>query len=107
MTVRRTCRRAVLRTRRRAKDEIRSLRYACQRAARGFDDGSVWDLDLALCHTVGTQLIHLADNLRSWPGERGGYSTPEEWEADLRTQSACCATTGISTTRTPLRQNWP
>lgn len=61
----------------------RQIRWAWQRALRGWDDRSVWCLHDHLAKTLGAQLVHMADTSYSYPGD-AEYPTFELWTADLR-----------------------
>lgn len=56
--------------------------HAWQRLTRSWDDKSVWSLSHHVGHTLGAQLVYMADIAHGYPGEYvGGF---DAWVADLR-----------------------
>lgn len=69
--------------RRNFTDLLTAAQSVQQRARRGWDDTSVWNLSHALPKTLGTQLLALAEEAHGWP-ESEDFPTFEDWTAALR-----------------------
>lgn len=60
---------------------FRNLKYAYQRACRGYSDCDVWNLDSYLATLIAESLISLADDTVGYPIS---MSSPEAWDETLR-----------------------
>lgn len=60
-----------------------NIKFAYQRATRGYADWDVWDLDNYYTRLFRDTLTHLADTTHSYPG-KGEFTTPESWDKFLR-----------------------
>lgn len=68
----------------RVLDVPRDIRYAYQRVVRGWDDRSLWSLDVALSRQLGEQLTRMADIAHGWPDCSDWDYTFESWVSTLR-----------------------
>ena len=64
---------------------FRSLKWAYQRATKGFCDSDVWSLDSFLANLIGDSVKHLADTTHGYPPE----CTEESWEEILLKIAEC------------------
>lgn len=62
---------------------FRQLRWAYQRATKGFCDMDVWDLDGAILNYLSGTIEQLADVCHGYPGD-DRFPTPESWDKFLR-----------------------
>jgi hypothetical protein len=60
---------------------FRNLKYAYQRACRGYSDCDVWNLDNYLAILIAESLTSLADDTVSYPVS---VSSPKAWDDTLR-----------------------
>lgn len=67
------------------RQKMRSAKRAVQRAERGWDDSALWNLNTALCATLGSQLAALASASYSWPDQV--CRSYEEWQQLLLEKS--------------------
>lgn len=67
---------------RNTKQFFKNIKYAWQRATRGYCDWDVWELNTFYTELIRDTLKHLAATSSSYPG-RGDLDTPEKWEAWL------------------------
>jgi hypothetical protein len=65
----------------------RGVMFVSQRARRGWDDRSTWDLGTHLTSTLAGQLDHLAATTHGWP-DSPVFPTFEDWTATLRHQAS-------------------
>jgi hypothetical protein len=71
------------------REFFRSLRYAWQRATRGWSDVDCWDIDSWLCHTMPGMLAYLAEHHCAYPGTMTA-DTPVKW-SDILNEMARAA----------------
>lgn len=64
---------------------FRSLKWAYQRATRGYADCDVWDIDLWFLSIIPSMLRDLESYGNSYPTGK----TPTEWRATLREMARC------------------
>lgn len=60
-----------------------NLKYAWQRAIRGYCDRDIWNLDIFYSDLFYQTLNKLADDTNDYPGIEP-WETPEKWEEYLR-----------------------
>lgn len=65
---------------------FRSLKWTWQRAARGFADCDVWNMDSWLLNTLAGALKYFADNHCGWPGD-SKFPKDEDWTQYLNSMS--------------------
>lgn len=74
-------------TRRPAYSALLEVKFAFQRVTRGWDDRSLWSLDVHLARTLAEQLDALAAQSHGWP-QSDEFPEFEDWQAALRQNAA-------------------
>jgi hypothetical protein len=66
---------------------VRTVEFGVQRAIRGWDESSTWNLGWSITAQLADQLDHLAAQANGWPASEQ-YPTFESWQRELHHQAA-------------------
>lgn len=61
---------------------FRNVKFAWQRATKGYADRDVWNLDISICGYLAATLEHLANTTHSYPDH--SFPQFEDWQKELR-----------------------
>ena len=86
---------------------FRQLKWAWQRATRGFADCDVWNLDSSILNYLSGTLKHLSENATGWPGDKQ-FPKYEDWTTFLKEMSEKFAAANESNNYypTPMKDKW-